>query len=147
MAEKLIEIKKKENKEQPAQAIAATNQIITISRRLQLLETKQDNMRSKFLILENNFIDQSKSLQTEINGLNQQLTEIRKDMSHMKSTLNLAIEELKLRAKESDLKILEKYVEYFNPIKYVTEQEVKRIIKDMQTYPDNNQNIEGDHNE
>ena len=142
MADKLLEIKK-EKKEQPEQVIQTNNQLVTISRRLQLLETKQDNLRSKFLIMENNFIDNSKSTSSDINTLHQEITQIRKDITSIKNTLNLAIEELKLRAKESDLKVLEKYVEYFNPIKYVTEKEVRTIIDETL----NNQNIKGDHNE
>jgi len=142
MADKLLEIKK-EKKEQPEQVIQTNNQLVTISRRLQLLETKQDNLRSKFLIMENNFIDKSKSTSSDINTLHQEITQIRKDITSIKNTLNLAIEELKLRAKESDLKVLEKYVEYFNPIKYVTEKEVRTIIDETL----NNQNIKGGHNE
>ena len=41
------------------------------------------------------------------------------------------ISELKNAAKRDEVKVLEKYINIWNPVKFVTQNEVESIVKDM----------------
>jgi len=129
MAEPLVGVKKEEKVDEAK--ISLNNQLVNISRRLQILEGKHDNLRSKTTLFENNNTDLTNSLRNDINKINQEIGNLKTDVKKTNDTLKLVIEELKLRAKDSDLKVLEKYVDFFNPLKYTTEKEVRAIISEM----------------
>ena len=129
MAEPLVGVKKEEKVDEAK--ISLNNQLVNISRRLQILEGKHDNLRSKTTLFENNNTDLTNSLRNDINKINQEIENLKTDVKKTNDTLKLVIEELKLRAKDSDLKVLEKYVDFFNPLKYTTEKEVRAIISEM----------------
>lgn len=107
-----------------------TADVNTLSRRLRLLEEASTNMRRFFQITEENIIAKNKHFSSEVKTINSDIIEIRKEVQEVRDKLGLVIKELQSVARKEEVKVLEKYINLWNPIKFVTQGEVEEIIKE-----------------
>lgn len=105
--------------------------INTLSRRLRLMEEGFTNVRRFFQVAEENSIAKNKHFSAEIKTLASDISEIRKEMQELKDKLLLVIKELQAVARKEDVKVLEKYINLWNPVKFVTQNEVEQIINEV----------------
>lgn len=110
---------------------AVTNDINNVSRRLRLLEESFTNMRRSQQVTEQNMLLKHKNFATEVKTINSEITDLRSEISDAKDKILMLVEELKTAAKRDELKILEKYINLWNPVKFVTQNEVEEIVKYM----------------
>jgi len=136
----------KENKEEPRHkgffssspkephfdASIISNELANLSRRFRTLEERTSNLIRKSQITEQNMLMNSKKVATEIKTINADISELRKIIAEMKDNMRQIVEEVKRCAKKEEIKILQKYVDMWEPINFVTRSEVERIIKDIQ---------------
>ena len=108
-----------------------TNDINTLSRRLRLLEEGFTNLRRFFQLTEENIITKNKHYSTEIKTITSDISEIRKEIQEIKDKLLLFIRELQTVARKEEVKVLEKYINLWSPIKFVTQNEVEQIINEI----------------
>ena len=105
------------------------NIILDLNSRTRVLEGKYNLLRDRVLVINNNMIGEYKKLLVEIKGVNSEIKEIQDEMFKIKETLKHLIKELSLFAKKDDVRALEKYINIWNPMKFVTENDVKDLIK------------------
>ena len=105
----------------------ATTDIIS---RTRVLEGKYNLLRDRVLVINQNMIDEYKRLLIELKGLNSDIKDVRDDVFKIKEALKHLIKELDLFARKDDVKVLEKYINLWNPMKFTTEQDVINIIKE-----------------
>ena len=119
----------------PPQAIpdisGITEDVSTLSRRLRLLEEGFTNLRRFFQVTEENMISKNKHVSAEIKTLTSDINEIRKEIQELKDKLILVIRELQTVARKEEVKVLEKYINLWNPIKFVTQNEIEQIINEV----------------
>ena len=108
-----------------------TSDVNTLSRRLRLLEEGFTNLRRFFQVTEENIIAKNKHFSAEIKTLTSDINEIRKEIQELKDKLLLVIKELQTVARKEDVKVLEKYINLWNPIKFVSQNEVEQIINEI----------------
>ena len=108
-----------------------TTDINTLSRRLRLLEEGFTNLRRFFQVTEENMIAKNKHFSAEIKTLTSDINEIRKEIQELKDKLLLVIRELQTVARKEEVKVLEKYINLWNPIKFVSQNEVEQIINEV----------------
>ena len=108
-----------------------TTDMNTLSRRLRLLEESVTNLRRFFQVTEENIIAKNKHYSAEIKTLTSDINEIRKEIQELKDKLLLVIREFQTVARKEDVKVLEKYINLWNPIKFVTQNEVEQIINEV----------------
>ena len=108
-----------------------TTDVNTLSRRLRLLEEGFTNLRRFFQVTEENMISKNKHFSAEIKTLTSDITEVRKEIQELKDKLHLVIRELQTVARKEDVKVLEKYINLWNPIKFVSQNEVEQIINEV----------------
>ena len=108
-----------------------TTDVNTLSRRLRLLEEGFTNLRRFFQVTEENMISKNKHFSAEIKTLTSDITEVRKEIQELKDKLLLVIRELQTVARKEDVKVLEKYINLWNPIKFVSQNEVEQIINEV----------------
>lgn len=108
-----------------------TTDINTVSRRLRLLEEGFTNLRRFFQVTEENMVAKNKHFSAEVKTLTSDINEIRKEIQELKDKLLLVIRELQTVARKEEVKVLEKYINLWNPIKFVTQNEVEQIINDV----------------
>lgn len=103
----------------------------TLSRRLRLLEEGFANLRRFFQITEENIIAKNKHYSAEIKTMTSDIMEVRKEMQELRDKLGLVIRELQTVARREEVKVLEKYINLWNPIRFVTHNEVESIINEV----------------
>src|SRR3989344_3684429 len=108
-----------------------TEDVNTLSRRLRLLEEGFTNLRRFFQVTEENMIAKNKHVSAEIKTLTSDINEIRKEIQELKDKLLLVIRELQTVARKEEVKVLEKYINLWNPIKFVTQNEIEQIINEV----------------
>lgn len=108
-----------------------TDDMNTLSRRLRLLEEGFTNLRRFLQVTEENIVAKNKHYSAEIKTIASDITEIRKEMQEIKDKIMLVIKELQTTARKEEVKVLEKYINLWNPIKFVTQNEVEQIINEV----------------
>tara|TARA_Y100000310_G_C20623310_1_gene784515 strand:- start:1142 stop:1564 length:423 start_codon:yes stop_codon:yes gene_type:complete len=106
------------------------NEINSISARLRLLEEGFANLRRMSQITEENLISKNKHYNTEFKTMTSDILDSKKEIQDVKDKVLLIIKELQTAAKKEDVKVLEKYVNLWNPIKFATHNEVDAIVED-----------------
>ena len=102
--------------------------INSLERRLRVLEEGVTNIRKSLQVAEHSMLTKNKTLLTEIRTLTSDMVEIKKEIFEIKEKVLLVIKDLEDTAKVNDVKVLEKYINLWNPVKFVTQEQVERII-------------------
>ena len=104
----------------------------TISR-LRVLEERYGNLQTELRVTEENMIGRNKKLTTEIKTLTSDINELRKEISEIKDRVVMIVKEFQVFAKKEDVKVLQKYIEMWEPLNFVTHKEVEEIIEEKLT--------------
>ena len=105
--------------------------INTLSRRLRLIEEGFTNLRRFFQVTEENILAKNKHYSAEIKTIASDIGEIRKEIQEIRDKLVLVIRELQTVARKEEVKVLEKYINLWNPVKFVSQNEVEAIINEI----------------
>lgn len=100
------------------------------TRRIRILEERNANLNRKVELIERNLIEFNKKENQEIKTINAEIIEMQKQISVIKNNVSLIVRELQLTAKKDEFNSLKKYVEVWDPVEFVTRNEVKNLIKD-----------------
>ena len=98
--------------------------------RIIILESKYSNMRDRIILINENLINEYKRLNQDIKVVDSELKDLKKDIFEMKEALRHVLGELKFFARKEHFKVLEKYINMWNPFNFVTEEEVLKLIKE-----------------
>ncbi|MFC1691129.1 hypothetical protein ACFL0W_03010 [Nanoarchaeota archaeon] len=104
-------------------------EVNAISRHLRVLEERYDNLRKKTQVTDQNMLSANKTMNTEIKAIDSDVQDFRKEFDDMKENLRLIVKELKQTAKSEDVKTLEKYLELWQPVQFVTRKQVEMIVR------------------
>ena len=108
-----------------------TEDIGNLTRRLRIIEEGTTNLRRAIQVTEENMLSKNKLFSTEIRTLTSEIGDLKKDINGIKEKMLEFVSELKESAKRDEVKVLEKYINLWNPVKFVTQNEVEAIVKDM----------------
>ena len=100
-----------------------------IANRLRVLEAKQNLLSEKLLIMNQNMIEEYKKTQKDLKRFHTETIELKKDLTSLKNIVKHLTEEAGKFAKQSDFKVLEKYIKLWNPMTFVTEKDVQTLIQ------------------
>ena len=112
----------------PEMAIAGPD-ITEVLRRLRILEERYANIRTKTNVIEQNMISRHKQVQAEIKASSSDIHEIKIKINEIMDRMMLLVKEFKTAARKEDVKVLEKYVQLWEPVKFVTRNEVEDVVK------------------
>ncbi len=96
--------------------------------RLRVLEERYTNLQTELRVTEENMIRRGKKVTTDIKTLTLDINELRKEINDIKDKVLMIIKELQSCAKREDVKVLQKYIEMWEPMNFVTHKEVEEII-------------------
>lgn len=114
-----------------AQQQSSTSQQVTeLSSRLKVIEDRQLNLRRKSQLTEQNMLNMNKKLAGDLKALSQELHDAKSQLDEISDKLLQLMNELKRTAKKEDVKLLEKYLEFWNPMRFLTREEAIRMIQD-----------------
>ena len=100
-----------------------------LNTRVRILEGKYSLTRERMMTINQNMIDHYKSSKADIKILKEDIKEIKETLESLKKTVKDIIKELRFFARKDKLKIIEKYINFWNPLNFVTEEEVLKLIE------------------
>lgn len=104
------------------------NIILDLNSRTRVLEGKYNLLRDKVIVINQNMMDEYKKLLVDVKAINSDIKEIQEELFKIKETIKHLIKELGLFAKKEDVRSLEKYINIWDPMKFVTEKEVNKLV-------------------
>ena len=121
---------KHETEVSPIALTDLSNQINNLSRRLRILEERYTNLRKNTQLTDQNILKISKDFQREISAATSDATDLRRDFLDLKDKVRLIVKELVECAKTEEVKVLERYINMWDPVKFITKNDVERIVED-----------------
>jgi chromosome segregation ATPase len=118
----------KERKEEDVISLRIESALNNVSRRLRILEERYSSLREQIRFTDQSFLESKKKLSAEIKSADAELEELNSQVIGMKEKINNLLKEISLCAKEEDLKVIEKYIEIWEPVQFVTRKEALDMI-------------------
>ena len=115
--------------QQQTQQVDVSGMINELVNRIRILESKQNLFAEKLLIMNQNMLEEHKSGLVEIKKMAASVRDVNEDMNNLKNIMKHLTDEAASFAKDEDVKVLEKYINVWNPLNFVSEKEVKRIVQ------------------
>jgi predicted nucleic acid-binding Zn-ribbon protein len=132
------------NKDQQPEYAQVANIVSDLDRRLRTLEERYSNLRKKLQITDENLLDAERSFSKELRTFNQESLDVKKQVNEFSEKMGMLGNEMENVAQKSDLKVVEKYLDMWNPSNFVTRTELKAYLKSKGLYniskePDDNE--------
>ena len=108
-----------------------TNQVENSIMRLRILEERYNNIRRRIQVNDQNMIRTNKRFTEEIKMLNSDISEMKMSLNEIKDKVILIIKELSDTPKKEEFQVLKKYIEMWEPMNFVTQQEIESIVEDI----------------
>lgn len=121
--------KSQDSKEDESPFGTISSSVTSLGSRLRVLEERYVNVRKKIQMTDQNVLDFEKDMKSEIKSLNQDLLEVKRSVSEINENLISMSSELKKSVKQSELKVLERYIDMWQPMNFVTKEELKRYLE------------------
>ena len=108
------------------QEISAQPEIIG---RLRINEARLANIRERLTVTDNNMVEEFRRMSEQIKELDAELKQIKNESFRLREALKDVIKEMSSFASSQELKVLERYINTWNPLNFMTEKEVLSLIK------------------
>ncbi len=105
-----------------------TQVIVELNNRIRTLENKYNLLGERLLVVNQNMIEEYKRLLREMKIINDDTREIRQEVFLTQDAMRNIVKEMELFAKKEQVKVLEKYLDLINPMRFVTEEEVEKLV-------------------
>ena len=92
------------------------------------LESKVNTLLREIDLVKNDTVKKNGELRKEIKVLNEEVLELKRGQEKMQRTMDLIIKELKQTAGKEEILVLRKYVDFWNPLTFVTQRDVERVV-------------------
>jgi predicted RNase H-like nuclease (RuvC/YqgF family) len=101
-----------------------------VSRRLMVLEERYTNLRKKTQVTDQNMLTNNKKVMTEIQTTNSEIDELKKQLADIIDKMKIIVRELKDCAKKQEVDVLNKYINIWQPINFITRDSALKLIRD-----------------
>lgn len=115
----------------PEQETDLSTILSDLNARVRILESKYGTFGERLLVVNQNMIEEYKKMMSEMKAVESDLRELQKELFHIKESVRDLVKEMQFFAKKDTVKVLEKYINIWDPLKYVTEKEVEKIVTNM----------------
>jgi hypothetical protein len=115
--------------QQQPQQVDIPGMVNELVNRIRILESKQNLFAEKLLIMNQNMIEEHKNSIAEVRKMALSVKDVNEDMNNLKNIMKHLTDEAAGFAKDEDVKVLEKYINVWNPLNFVSEKEVKEMVQ------------------
>ena len=105
-----------------------SQEMTTISTRLRVLEERNSNMKKKQAIVEQNMLSHRKKYSDDIEMLKEEIDEMNRVIKEIENKIIMIIKEVRMSTKKEDVDALKKYIELWEPVNFVTQNQVENIM-------------------
>lgn len=115
---------------QDTSASSPVNQAIgEIERRLRSLEEKYSNIERRSQVNEENMLSGNRKIKTEIKMNAGELSDLKAQVADINEKIRAVVRELQGFARTEDVDVIRKYLNLIEPLGFVTQNEVDRIVR------------------
>ncbi len=107
-------------------------------RELRVLEERAVNLRKKAQLSDENLLTAEAKLREEVKLVTGELSDVRKRLADIEEGLRVVEDEMRHAARVSEVRALEKYLSYWEPLQFVTQTELARrenLLKEHNNKP------------
>ncbi len=122
---------KKEDKALSIDPVQISNELNNASRRVRIMEERYINLRRKTQVTDQNMLLSNRKLSNEIKIVADDIKEAKREISDMQTKMKLVVKELRECAKKEEMIVVQKYIEMWEPINFVTRNEVEKTIREI----------------
>ena len=102
-----------------------------VSRRLMVLEERYTSIRKKTQVTDQNMLNNNKKVMTEIQTIHSEMDDIKKQITDIIDKMKIIVRELKECAKSQEVAVLQKYINLWQPINFITRDSAMKLIRDQ----------------
>lgn len=106
-------------------------QINALAARIRVNEERFNELRRKLLFIEQNMLNNQKKALGEIKLSNEEICELRHKLEEVEDRVITIIKELRLTARKSDMDVMKRYIELWDPVKFVTAEYAEKIAREV----------------
>ena len=100
----------------------------SLSARIRVVEERLNDMKKRFKFIEENIIAYHKKNLKDAKDQQAQSYDLRKSMRALEGKIMIILKELQLASTKQEVAILKKYLDLWNPLKFVTEETLQKRI-------------------
>lgn len=97
---------------------------------LAVLEERYSNIRKKLQLVEKNLIEHQKEAKTDLKAMRMSIIEMNHKVNEVKDKISAMASELDNVVKKEDFQVLERYMDFWEPLEFISREEAKRLIED-----------------
>ena len=121
---------KKEEKKDPNVAAGGGFDLSKIYVWLRGIESKVNNIRRELDIIKQDTSTKQEKINKEIKTIHDNLLELKREEEKTIQKMDLVVKELKITAGKEDVMVIKKYIDFWNPINFVTQRDVERVVEE-----------------
>lgn len=108
-----------------------TQQINNLAARIRISEERFSELRKKLNFIEQNMLQNHKKAMTDVKMLTEEITDMKGTMGNMEERIITIIKELRLTARKDDISVLKRYIELWDPVKFITADQAEKIAQEI----------------
>ena len=120
------ENKKKNSQEFQSKVDTHSKALVTVTQRQKDIESSLELLTEKIDMIDHNTVKDFKQIHNEQKQLKDEINDIKADIKKLKEFNEKISKQLKLFATKDDVQKLEKYIDLWNPLDFVTRDEMKQ---------------------
>ena len=98
--------------------------------RLAVLEERMSNMRKKMQLTEQSLIEHERDVRSDLKALSETVTELSRKVEGVKEQIDAMSGEISSVVRKPEFTVLERYLDLWQPMSFMTREEAKLLIKD-----------------
>ncbi len=106
-------------------------QLMGINSRLRILEERFSNTQKREQVTEQNVISHNRKMGADLKTMASDIRELKNRLEETREALQRIVNEINTMAKREEVDVLKKYLNLWEPVKFVTVNQVERIVKEM----------------
>jgi hypothetical protein len=116
-------------------------QLNGLAARIRVSEERFAELRKKLMFIEQNMLSNHRKLLSDLKISASETDELRHKLVDVEDRLITVIKELRLTARKNDIDVLRRYIELWDPVKFVTAEHAEKIARELIEEHRSNQNI------
>lgn len=93
-------------------------------------ESKVNSLRREIDLLKSDLARKYEKINKELKTINDDVIELKREQEKTAEKMDLIVKELRLTAGKEDLMVIKKYLDLWNPLNFVTQRDVERLIEE-----------------
>ncbi len=128
MASLLEQSKGKKQVDKSSQIVDMQKKMSELNDRARILEERTKNLREKLHVVNQTALSNVNEINEVNSNQNTRIDELKKELEDMKNTIRKIAKGLSSKARDADVKIIEKYVEMMDSTRFISVKDVEKIV-------------------